>query len=175
MPENVRVVVGQVAGTHGIRGEIRIRPLTDYPERFFEMETLRLYRRGEPAGSWNVRGMRELEGRGMFLASLEGVDDMDAAEQLRGCTIEIDPAERVQLPENEFWISDLAGLDALDESGTRLGVVKDVVDSGASQLLVITDDNGRDHYIPAVPEFFRSADLQSRTVTIRLIDGLWEL
>lgn len=175
MAENVRVVVGQITGPHGVRGEVKIRPLTDYPERFYGMETLCLFRQGEPAGSWSVRSMRELAGRGLFLASLEGIDDMDAAEQLRGCTIEIDPAERVPLPENEFWISDLAGLEARSEDGTRLGFVKDVVDSGASQLLVIADDSGRDHYIPAVPEFFRSADLQTRTVTIRLIDGLWEL
>ena len=78
-------------------------------------------------------------------------------------------------PENEFWISDLVGLEALDENGTRLGVVKDVVDSGASQLLVITDENGKDHYVPAVPEFFLSADLEKRNVVIHLVEGLWEL
>ena len=172
---DVRVVVGQALGPHGVHGLVKIRPLTDYPERFFSMDSLRFYSRGELAGSYAVREMRLLEGKGVFLASLEGVDDMNAAESLRGCTVEILPEERVPLPENEFWISDLVGLDALDESGTRLGVVKDVVDSGASQLLVIADDSGKDHYVPAVPEFFLSADLEKRNVVIHLVEGLWDL
>jgi 16S rRNA processing protein RimM len=175
MSADVRVTVGQTLGPHGVRGSVKIRPLTDYPERFFGMETLRFYRKGEFVGEFAVRDMRLLEGKGVFLASLEGVDDMDAAERLRGCTVEISPDERVPLPENEFWVSDLVGLEALDESGARLGTVRDVVDSGASQLLVIADDDGEDHYVPAVPEFFLSADLEKRNVVIHLVEGLWDL
>ena len=175
MSTDVRVVIGQALGPHGVRGLVKIRPLTDYPERFFSMETLRFYCKGELRGSYAVREMRLLESKGVFLASLEGVDDMDAAESLRGSTVEILPEERVPLPENEFWISDLVGLEALDENGTRLGLVRDVVDSGASQLLVIADDRGKDHYVPAVPEFFLSANLEKRNVVIHLVEGLWEL
>ncbi len=175
MSADVRVVIGRVVGCHGIRGTLKILPLTDYPERFLSMDALAFYRDGAPAGKWNVREMRRLEQRGIYLASLEGVEDNDAAERLRGCTVEVRPEERVPLPENEFWVSDLIGLEAHGEDGERLGIVKDVVESGASQLLVIAGEDGREHYIPAVPEFFLGASPEEGRIALRLIDGLWEL
>ena len=175
MPGAVRIVVGQVQGTHGLRGEIKIRPLTDFPERFFEMESLSFYRDGKNAGSYRVTGMRDALTRGCFLAALEGVETIEQAELLRGCSVEIAPDERVPLAPGEFWISDLIGLDAYDDRGRKLGVVKDIVDSGASQLVVVRDEGGKDHLIPAAPEFLRDADLDARRVTLRLIEGLWEL
>lgn len=175
MTAEPRVVIGKVAAPHGIRGQIRVIPLTDYPDRFYDMEALDLYRAGKLVGSWKVRSVAELTQRGQFLVSLTGVETMDAAELLRGCTIEIDKADRVPLPENEFWISDLVGLKAQDESGNALGTVKDIVDSGAAQLLLVVDDSGREHAIPAVPEFFRAADPEAGTITLHLINGLWDL
>ena len=153
-----RVVIGQVQGTHGLRGEIKIRPLTDFPERFFGMESLSFYRNGKCAGDYRVEGMRDALTRGYFLAALEGVETIEQA-----------------LAPGEFWTSDLIGLDACDDRGEKLGVVKDIVDSGPAQLLVIHDFAGKDHLIPAVPEFFRDADLKARRVAIHLIEGLWEL
>ncbi|WP_303296137.1 ribosome maturation factor RimM [Pyramidobacter piscolens] len=170
-----RVVIGQVQGTHGLRGEIKIRPLTDFPERFFGMESLSFYRNGKCAGDYRVEGMRDALTRGYFLAALEGVETIEQAELLRGCSVEIAPDERVPLAPGEFWTSDLIGLDACDDRGEKLGVVKDIVDSGPAQLLVIHDFAGKDHLIPAVPEFFRDADLKARRVAIHLIEGLWEL
>ena len=139
MSAAARVVVGQVQGTHGLRGEIKIRPLTDFPERFFEMESLSFYRDGKHAGSYRVTGMRDALTRGCFLAALEGVETIEQAELLRGCSVEIAPDERVPLAPGEFWISDLIGLEACDVRGSKLGVVKDIVDSGASQLVVVRD------------------------------------
>ncbi len=175
MPENVRVIIGQVLGAHGVKGEVKIRPLTDFPERFLDMENISLYREGCSVGTYAVRQIRDALARGCFLAALEGVESMDQAQALRGCTVEVSPEERVPLEDGEFWISDLIGLDVFDEHDARLGTVKDIVDSGASQLLVITDSDGKDHLIPAVPEFLRDVSLESRRVELQLIEGLWEL
>lgn len=175
MSENVRVVIGQVLGAHGVKGEVKIRPLTDFPERFLDMKIISLYREGRPVGTYAVLQIRDVLARDCFLASLEGVENMDQAQALRGSTVEISPEERVPLEDGEFWISDLIGLDVFDEHNARLGTVKDIVDSGASQLLVITDSDGKDHLIPAVPEFLRDVSLESRRVELQLIEGLWEL
>lgn len=168
-----RVVIGRVTAPHGVRGQIRIVPLTDYPDRFYAMKSLDLYRDGTLAGSWPIRGISALTQRGQFIVALEGIHDMDSADRLRGCTIEIAPEDRVPLPENEFWISDLIGLEAQNESGDRLGTVKDIVENGGAQLILVTDDDGKEHLVPVV--FFLAADLESRSVTLSLPEGLWEL
>ncbi len=175
MPQEARVIIGQISGAHGVKGEVKIRPLTDYPERFLDMEELSLYRDGQLVGTFAVNGMRDTLSHGYFLAALKGVDDMDRAQDLRGCSVEILPSERVPLEEGEYWISDLIGLDAFDTESKRLGIVKDIVDSGPSQLIVVTDDGGKDHLVPAVPEFLVGADLAARRVELQLIEGLWEL
>ncbi len=175
MPQDARVIIGQISGAHGVKGEVKIRPLTDYPERFLDMKELSLYREGRLIGTFAVNQMRDTMTHGYFLAKIEGVDDMDRAQALRGCTVEILPSERVPLEEGEFWISDLIGLEAFDTEGKRLGVVKDIVDSGSSQLIVVKDDDGKEHLVPAVPDFLVGADLAERRVELQLIEGLWEL
>ena len=120
MSRDVRVVIGQVQGVHGVKGEVKIRPLTDFPERFAGMKELSFYRNGEPVGTYAVQQVRSVLERGYFLVSLQNVENRDQADTLRGCTVEISPEERVPLAPGEFWASDLIGLDAYDDRGTRL-------------------------------------------------------
>ena len=171
----VRVIIGQVQGSHGVHGELKIRPLTDFPERFLSMTELSLYRNGEWAGNYAVRRVRNVLDRGYFLVLLQDVEDRDHADALRGCTVEILPEERVPLAPGEFWISDLIGLDAFDDGGTRLGTVRDMAGNGSSDLMIVRDDFGKDHLIPATPQFLLNADLRKGRVTLHLIEGLWEL
>ena len=168
-----RVIIGKVLTAHGVKGELKTAPLTDYPERYLEMRALSLYRKGEPVGEFGIKNVRAAGDS--LLITLEGIDDMDAANALRGCTIEIPKSERAELPEGEFWISDLIGLTAERDTGQRLGTVKDIVESGASQLIIIAGTDGKEHMVPANEEFLLGADLTAKTVTLRLIDGLWEL
>lgn len=175
MSRDVRVVIGQVQGVHGVKGEVKIRPLTDFPERFAGMKELSFYRNGGPVGTYAVQQVRSVLERGYFLVSLQNVENRDQADTLRGCTVEISPEERVPLAPGEFWASDLIGLDAYDDRGTRLGTVRDIAANGASDLIVVRDDSGRDHLIPASPQFFLNADPAAGRITLHLIEGLWEL
>ena len=174
MSGEARAIIGKVLSAHGVRGQVKIRPLTDYPERYLDMDNLSLYRDGQLIGAYPIEQVRSTP-NDYFLVALEGVTDMDQAEALRGCTVEILKSERTQLPEGEYWISDLIGLDAKSDEGIRLGKVRDIVSSGASQLIVITDDEGKEHMVPANGEFLLDADLNAGHITIRLIDGLWDL
>ena len=175
MPDESRVIIGQVQGTHGVRGQFKIKPLTDFPERFFDMDELCLYRDGKPAGTYKIRDMRDALMRGHVIASVEGVDNMDQAEFLVGCSVEVSKDNRVELAPGEVWISDLLGLNVFDDHDNRLGILKDVLDSGAARLFVITDDVGKEHMVPASEEFFLNVDLEAKRMTVHLIDGLWDL
>lgn len=167
-----KITVGYVASVHGIKGEIRVVPLTDYPERFMKMKSLDLYAEGVFVCALRVKRIREQEGKGGFI--FEGdLAGCDAAEKLVGLTVMIDADERIALPEGHFWIDDLIGLQALDRQGNLLGEVSDFLVSGATEIYVIRDAEGGLHYIPAVEEFVKDVNPAAGKIVLALIEGLW--
>lgn len=175
MSDAARVVIAQVMDVHGVNGRIKLRPLTDFPERFLSMDEISLYRHGALAGTYRIAGVREVPSQSCLFMELEGVQDRDQATALKGCTVEIAQEDRVPLNEGEYWVSDLIGLDVQDDLGNSLGSVKDILDTGASDLLEIVDSEGKSHLVPLVRDFFIGADLQKRRLVIHLIEGLWSL
>ncbi|MDR1874064.1 MAG: ribosome maturation factor RimM [Synergistaceae bacterium] len=168
-----KIFVGYISSAHGVRGEVRVVPLTDYPERFRQMDSLELYSsEGTFVRTLQIRGVREHEGKGELIVAGD-VTDRDEAKALVGLSIMVDPAERVPLPEGEFWVDDLIGLRVQDGEGNDLGEVADFLSTGRNELYVVRDADGGLHYIPAAEEFIRNIDLSAGKITVELIDGLW--
>ncbi|MEM9626529.1 MAG: ribosome maturation factor RimM [Pseudomonadota bacterium] len=136
--------VAAIAAAHGIRGALRIKSFTEVPEDVaaygpvFDQEGQRLF-------SLDVIGPT----KGGVIAKVEGIDDRDAAEALRGTKLFI-PREALPEPneEDEFYYSDLEGLHAFQSGGARVGTVKRVVNHGAGDLLEIIDDRGKLNLVP---------------------------
>lgn len=168
-----RLVIGRVTAPHGVRGQIRFQPLTDFPERFETQKQLRLI---SPKGEERLFDLTSVQilSRGLFVFTLAGVTDRNAAEALRGWKAVIAPEERMPLGEGQYWIDDLIGLTVTDSNGVVLGRVKDVTNAGASDLFVVVDEEGKEHYIPFVDQFVRRVDLPNRRLTVELIEGLWQ-
>ncbi|GHV36800.1 ribosome maturation factor RimM [Synergistales bacterium] len=171
---NERILIGRVSSAHGIRGEIRVTPLTDFPERFQDMKTIDLYAEEHalsPLHVLHVSRMR-FDGKGDIILESD-IKDRTSAEKLSGFLIFVDKEERVSLPDGHFWVDDLLGLTVVAKSGEKLGVVDDYLSSGGNELYVVKDNAGKFHYIPAVGEFIKNIDIASSTITVSLIDGLW--
>lgn len=167
-----KISIGYVSSVHGIKGEIRVVPLTDYPERFHEMKSLDLRANGNIVRTLQVTRVREHTGKGEFILEV-GLSDRTEAEKLVGLTVVIDPEERVALPKGHFWIDDLIGLQVRDREGNVLGEVSDLLASGGNEVYEVRDAEGGLHYIPAVGEFVREIDLASGKIVVELIEGLW--
>jgi 16S rRNA processing protein RimM len=169
------VVIGYVAAAHGVKGEVRVVPLTDFPERFLRMDALNLYAEDVFVRTLRVERVREHEGKGELIVKGD-VPDRNEAEKLAGLSILISPEERTPLPDGTFWVNDLIGLRVVDvvcpEDGV-LGVVEDFISSGGSEVYVVRDDEGKAHYIPAVEEFVKNIDPSAGTIAVKLIEGLW--
>ncbi len=168
-----KISVGYISSAHGVRGEVRVVPLTDYPERFRQMDSLNLYSNGLFVCTLPIKHVRNHEGKGEFIIESD-LTDRTEAEKLVGLSILIDPEERISLPEEKFWVDDLIGLQVRDTQGNVLGVVEDLFSSGANETYEIRDANGVLHYIPAVEQFVKDIDLSSGKITVELIEGLWE-
>ena len=129
------VDIGQVVATQGLRGELRVAPTSDFPERFLKPGPRWLRKgQGPPRPVELLRG-RRLANKGLFVLQLRGVDSREAAEELRGQRLLVNAAERPDLQEGEFHLMDLEGLDVrLDPAGPAIGTVVNLVHGGNDLL-----------------------------------------
>lgn len=166
MPVGERIAIGEVMRPHGVRGEVRVKPLTAHPERFLGLE--KVYVGGV---RWRVRGAR-LAG-GEVILSLEGAETRDQAGALRGQLLEVDPEEVFPLPEGEYYWFQLRGLRVLTADGREAGTVVDVEANPAHDLLVV-QRGGRRFLVPAVRDLVREVDLAGGFLVVNDIPGLLE-
>ena len=160
----------KIVSTHGVRGEMKALPLCDGAE--FLSRFRRLFASASGQGEVALRGVRA-QGN-MLLVRLAGVEDMDAARAQVGRIYYFAKAD-ARLPEGRYFVDDLIGCTVLDaDSGRALGTVADVDHPGAQDIYTVRDAAGKDHLIPAVPEFIIGVDIAARTVTMRPIGGMFD-
>ena len=163
------VAIGEVAGPFGIAGELKITPLTDFPERFERTPVLYL---GEKRTPYRVLAARSHKQH--ILLRLEGIVEIDAVERLRGATLWIPADQLVALPQNQFYVHDLIGMRVRHVNGDDLGTVADVLGSPGNDLFVIRTAAGREVLLPAVKAFIPSIDADARLITVDPIPGLFD-
>ena len=158
------IEAGKIVNTHGVRGEVRIEVWLDSPAY------LKRFPRVFVDGA--ERKIRSAFVHGRFLvAALEGVEDVNAAMPLKGKTVFI-AREDARLPEGGYFLQDLIGASVADEAGRPVGVLTEILERPASNVYVVTDAEGEEHLIPAVPAFVLAADADAGLVTVRLIPGM---
>ena len=167
------IAVGKIVKVFGVKGDVIVAPMTDFPGRFKDLRRIFL---GNPASTSGAQ-VRETAITRVHVAprgirvSLECASDRTTAEQLVGLLILVPPAERVTLPAGTYFVDDLVGLVVLTEEGEHVGVLKEVMHMPAHDVYVI-QNRGEEVLLPAVPEFVRAVDLQARTLTVKLIEGM---
>jgi len=177
------VLVGWIVGTHGVRGEVRVKPCAGSPERFRGVSRVFLGPADADAGTdasaradWSGYRPVELEsarphGR-LALLRIAGVADVDAALALRGMGLYLPASELPPLPEGEFYSFELAGLVCESTTGERLGVVVEVLEMPANDVLLIRPDQGPDFLAPAVSDIVRHVDIAGGRLIIDDRPGL---
>ena len=160
-----RVTVGTVGKPHGLDGTVVIHSETDNPARFVAGASLQL----DSGLALTVRKVRT--GGGILLVSFDGIDDRDGAENLRGRTMWIDPAERRPLQDDEFWPEDLVGLEVRDPSGALIGSVADV-DADAPQTLLTVSTAEGEFMVPLVTALVPRVELADGYLVVAPIEGL---
>jgi len=167
------VVIGEIARPHGLRGEVRVTPLTDRPERFEAVTECVLWDKAhdtrEPR---RITGVRR-QGAAVLL-SLAGCETVEAAGALIGCLVALPEAEAMPLPPGRFYPWQLEGCRVLTEAGREVGRVTRVEQAPGQDLWVVSDGT-RERLIPAVAEIVLEVDLAGGRVVIRPPDGLLDL
>jgi len=163
------VTVGKIVAPHGHRGAVRILPLTDFPERFFRMETAVVFN-GSERKTWAIESVGRH--KRFILAKFTEINDISAAEQLRGAFIQVPREEVVPLPPGHYYVFEIVGLKVWSEEGAFLGEVGAVLKTGANDVYSVTSPEGREILIPALKEVVREIDVAGKRMVVRLPEGL---
>ena len=163
-----KIKLGQIVTAVGIKGEVKVYPYTDIPERFEEIDSLMIESKNA-----KINGVRYM--KNMVILRLEGVDDRNAAEALRGKNLYIDRKDMWEMPEDTYLVKDLLGMTVMDPEGNRIGKLVEVIQNSAQDLYEIEREDGKKFLLPAVGEFVQTVNLNKRIMIVRLIEGLVEL
>ena len=166
-PERIRIA--KIVGVHGVDGEIKAFPLSDFKDRYESLnEVLVEYpTRTERFVMERVRWHKKL-----LLIKFKGVDSAGEAEALRDGYLSVGRNEVYPLPEDHFYIFELVGLKVLDSKGTFLGIVVDVLQTGANDVFVVGDADGNEILIPALRKVVLNVDLEAGRMEVFLPPGL---
>lgn len=160
------ITVGEVVKAQGIMGEIKVKPLTDNVERFKKLRVL--YADGKP---FKVLGLRI--DRGFVFLRLQGVDDRNAAEELRGKFLQIDRVNAVDLDESEYFIADLIGCKLCTEDGDVLGEITDIFqNSGVVDVINVRGNDGKELRFPFLNRIVCEINIEQKKFTVyrKLLD-----
>ena len=164
------LAVGRLVGVHGMRGEVKVEPFTDFPARFDPGSVLLL---GDDLEEVTVLASRPHKGN--VLLMLSALSHRSDAELLRGQWLYVHEDEAAPLDANSYWVHDILGMDVVTDEGTALGQVYDVLFTGANEVYVVrTPDSPRELLLPAIDEVVVGVDVATRRMTVHLIPGLLE-
>ncbi len=168
------IIVGEIINTHSNRGAVKVKPLTDFPERFFDRESV-LLADGDRLLVLHITSVREHKGN--ILLTFREIPDMNAAEKLKGKYLKIRQEELKELPPDNYYLFQIIGLKAVDTDGCYLGQITDVLATGSNDVYVIQppDSEGQRSapiLLPALKKNVLQVDLAAKQMTVRIPEGL---
>ena len=163
--------VGQIVNTFGINGLVKVMPFTDNIQRFEELDYV-LIEKNKKLLKYTIQEVKYQ--KQMILLKLKGIDDINQAEEFKGCYLKINRKDAKKLPEGTYFIADLIGMNVYTDDGKILGKIDDVFNYGSNDIYVIKDELGKQILIPAIKEVILQIDLEEEKMVVHLLKGLVE-
>lgn len=161
--------VGAIASVHGIKGEVKVFPTTDEPAKFKKLKSviLKTEKEEREIALQSVRFFKN-----MVIVKFQGVESPEDAQKYRGATLWIAREQAVPLRENEYYRADLIGLSVVTEDGEELGVLTDVLETGANDVYEVTLSDKRTALFPAIRDCIREVDVEKGYIKVHVMEGL---
>lgn len=161
--------VGVIASTHGIRGEVKVFPTTDDVKRFQNCKQL-LLDTGKERIELEVEGVKYF--KQFVILKFQGIDSINDVECHKGKSLLVARENAVKLRKGEYFIADLIGLVVCNEAGENIGVLEDVLQTGANDVYNIRLSDGRELLLPAIRECVLEVNVENRWMKIHIMEGL---
>ena len=160
--------IGQISNTHGLKGEMKVRPFTEKNEDYAKLENI-LVDFNRTLKEYTVESVRYQ--KDVVLMKLKGVDDIEEAEKLKGHYIKIPRDSAKKINEDEYFIADLLGCEVYQDE-TLLGVLDDVFTAGGSDVYVVKRKGKQDLLLPAISSVIKKVDVVNQKVFVEVPRGL---
>lgn len=160
---------GKIVAAMGLKGEVKVEPWCDSPRDICGLKRLFFSK-----GKTELEVERARVSKNMAVIKLRGIDDVDAAQGLRGRVLYVD-RDDLSLPEGSYFVADLIGMKVADfVTGEVYGVITNVTETGANDVYHIKDDSGKMKYVPAIPDVVKETDVDAGEMKITPLRGLFD-
>jgi len=169
VPEKIKIA--KVINIHGVHGEVKAIPLSDFKERYQRLEKVYV-QNNDGVTSLKIENVRWHKNNLLF--KFKNIDTIEEALYLKNMYLLIDVEDIVELPEDSYYFFEIIGLEVFEEFGDRrLGVVVDILQTGANDVYVVRDTpSGRELLIPALKQVIKEINLEENRMTVNLPEGL---
>ena len=161
--------IGVITSAHGVHGECKVFPMTDDPRRFSELDEVIVEKNGR-------RAVRRVQGakyfKNMVILKLEGSDTMNDAEKMRESALFVPREKAVALQEDEYYIADMIGMRVITDEGEALGILTDVMQTGANDVYIVNSEHYGEILIPAIKDCIIKVDAEAGEMSVHLLPGL---
>lgn len=159
---------GKIVNTHGLRGEVKLVPWTDSPQTFEEIDYVFIKKK---TGDIRLDIERLKYQKNNLIVKFNQISSIEEAEKLKNQTVYIDRDALGELPEGVYYIADIIGLAAVDESGNAVGTVVDIFNTGANDIYDIKREGKKNLLLPVIDDVI-TVDLENERVIVKIPEGL---
>lgn len=161
--------VGVITSTHGVRGEVKVFTTTDDPKRFKRLKEV-ILDTGKEKLTLEVEGVKFF--KQLVILKFKGIDNINEVEKYRQKSLYVTRKNAVRLNRDEYFIADLLGIEVIDEQNEKIGVLKDVIETGANDVYVIEMTDGRELLLPAIKQCILKVDVEQGIMQVHILEGL---
>jgi 16S rRNA processing protein RimM len=164
--------IGKIVNTHGIRGELKILPETDFPERFDPGSELVIVDAQQKQTPVKIQSSRLH--KNMYIVKLEKYDNINDVEKYKGSLLKIEAKYQEPLEEGEYYYREIIGCKVITDDGQELGLISEILTPGANDVWVVSLPKNKQLLLPVIDDVVLDVDVQAKTVRIHLMEGLLE-
>lgn len=164
--------VGKLVNSHGIRGEVKIIPTTDFPEERFAQKSELVLQQPNSNNSVSVTVERSRLHKNMYIIKFVQFDNINEVEKYKGWMLKVSEEQLDELDEDEYYYHEIIGCKVVTDEGEELGIIDEILSPGANDVWVVKPAKGKSILIPVIDDVVLTVDVQEKIVTVHIMEGL---
>lgn len=156
---------GKIVNTHGIKGEVKIYSYTDNPSNILKLKKVYIEN-----VEYQVERIRLASN--MFILKLKGIDRIEDTEGIKNKEIYREVLKKEKESTDEFFVRDLIGLDVVDEEENKIGILSDVINTGANDIYIVKKEDAKELLLPAIKQVVKNIDIKNKKIVVKIMEGL---